>query len=103
MSGVTITFVLTCSVISVQMDKSKVSIYLTHTCIMVFFWGGHGTAASAGTAWEKYGVMGNTDIGMVMSTLGVLSCMIFGMVLISWGVRKNYAKQTPTFPIAKIG
>lgn len=130
MPGVMITFVLTCSVIGVQMDKSKVSIYLTHTCIMVFiygmqmcvgtalgcalskiwsglpfgwgtaavfsFWGGHGTAASAGTAWEEYGVMGNTDIGMVMSTLGVLSCMIFGMVLINWGVRKNYAKQTPT-------
>lgn len=58
------------------------------------FWGGHGTAASAGAIWESdYGIAGNTAIGMIMSTLGVLACMIFGMVMINWGVRKGYATQ----------
>lgn len=127
MASVMITFVLTCSVIGVDMDKSKASTYLTHLCIMVSiygmqmcvgtglgallngmweelpfgwgtaavfsYWGGHGTAASAGAAWEDFGVVGNTSIGMIMSTLGVLACMIFGMILINWGVRKGYATQ----------
>lgn len=128
MASVMITFVLTCSVIGVDMDKSKAGTYLTHLCIMVSiygmqmclgtglgavlggiweelpfgwgstavfsFWGGHGTAASAGAAWaDDYGIGGITDIGMIMSTLGVLSCMIFGMFIINWGVRRGYATQ----------
>lgn len=127
MAGVMITLVLTCSVIGVDMDKSKVGTYITHLCIMVSvygmqlciggglgsilkniwpdlpfgwgteavfsFWGGHGTAASAGAAWEEYGIIGNTSIGMIMSTLGVLACFIFGMIMINWGVRKGYATQ----------
>lgn len=127
MASVMITLVLTCSVIGVDMDKSKAGAYVTHLCIMVSvygmqlflgsglgaimegiwpdlpfgwgseavfsFWGGHGTAASAGAAWEEYGVVGNTSIGMIMSTLGVLSCFIFGMMLINYGVRKGWATQ----------
>lgn len=127
MAAVMITFVLTCSVIGVDMNKEKAGAYLTHLCIMVSiygmqlfvgtgigailnnvwdrlpfgwgtaavfsFWGGHGTAASAGSAWEDLGVTGNTDIGMIMSTIGVLACMIFGMVMINWGVRKGYTTQ----------
>ena len=128
MASVMITLVLTCSVIGVNMDKSKFNAYITHLCIMVSiygmqmclgtglgallnpiwkelpfgwgsaavfsFWGGHGTAASAGAVWLKdYGIAGITDIGMIMSTLGVLACMIFGMVMINWGVRKGYASH----------
>lgn len=64
------------------------------TAAVFSFWGGHGTAASAGKVWlDEYGIAGITDIGMIMSTLGVLACMIFGMVIINWGVRKGYATQ----------
>ena len=127
MASVMITLVLTCSVIGVDMDKSKASAYFTHLCIMVSiygmqmclgcglgsvmeniwpelpfgwgseavfsFWGGHGTAASAGAAWEEYGIVGNTSVGMIMSTLGVISCFVFGMILINYGVRKGWATQ----------
>ena len=127
MASVMITLVLTCSVIGVDMDKSKANAYLTHLCIMVSiygmqmligcglgtlmenmwsdlpfgwgseavfsFWGGHGTAASAGAAWEEYGIIGNTSIGMIMSTLGVISCFVFGMIMINYGVRKGWATQ----------
>ena len=57
------------------------------------FWGGHGTAAGAGKAWEHYNIIGNTDIGMVMSTLGVIACFVFGMLIINIGVRKGWATQ----------
>lgn len=57
------------------------------------FWGGHGTAASAGAAWEEYGISGNTTVGMIMSTLGVISCFVFGMLMINVGVRKGWATQ----------
>ena len=127
MASVMITLVLTCSVIGVDMDKSKANAYFTHLCIMVSiygmqmclgcglgsvmetiwpdlpfgwgseavfsFWGGHGTAASAGAAWEEYGIIGNTSVGMIMSTLGVISCFVFGMILINYGVRKGWATQ----------
>ena len=127
MASVMITLVLTCSVIGVDMDKSKASAYFTHLCIMVSvygmqmflgcgigsfmekiwpelpfgwgseavfsYWGGHGTAASAGAAWEEYGVVGNTSVGMIMSTLGVLSCFVFGMIMINVGVRRGWAAQ----------
>lgn len=57
------------------------------------FWGGHGTAASAGAAWEELGIEGNTSIGMIMSTIGVMCCFIVGMVIINYGVRKGWATQ----------
>ena len=127
MASVMITLVLTCSVIGVDMDKSKANAYFTHLCIMVSiygmqmflgcglgalmekgwsalpfgwgseavfsFWGGHGTAASAGAAWEEYGIIGNISVGMIMSTLGVVSCFVVGMVIINIGVRRGWATQ----------
>ena len=128
MAGVMINLVLTCTVIGVDMKKSKLNAYLAHLCIMVSiygmqmflgtwlgsflnntwpelpfgwgtaavfsFWGGHGTAAGAGKVWaDEYGIQGITDIGMIMSTIGVLACMIVGMVIINWGVRRGYATQ----------
>ena len=127
MASVMITLVLTCSVIGVDMDKSKANAYFTHLCIMVSvygmqmflgcgigslmediwpelpfgwgseavfsFWGGHGTAASAGAAWEEYGITSNTSVGMIMSTLGVISCFVFGMIMINIGVRKGWTTQ----------
>ena len=61
------------------------------------YWGGHGTAANAGAAGEEYGVVGNTSIGMVMSTLGVICCFVFGMVMINVGARKGWCTQTASY------
>lgn len=57
------------------------------------FWGGHGTAASAGAVFEQMGIEGNTQMGMILSTIGLISAIVGGMILINWGVRKGYAQK----------
>lgn len=53
------------------------------------FYGGHGTAASAGAAFEQLGIEGNTDLGMIFSTIGMLSAMTIGMLIVNIGIRKG--------------
>lgn len=53
------------------------------------FYGGHGTAASAGAAFEQLGIQGNTDLGMIFSTIGMLIAMTVGMLIVNIGIRKN--------------
>ncbi len=57
------------------------------------FWGGHGTASAAGAAFKSLGVEGNLSIGMILSTVGLVSAIVFGMVILNWGVRKGYAEK----------
>lgn len=54
------------------------------------FHGGHGTAAAAASAFEKYGVQGNMAVGMVLSTFGLIFSMFVGMTIINYGVRKGW-------------
>jgi len=56
------------------------------------FHGGHGTAAAAGAAFEKYGIDGNMTVGMVLSTLGLIVAMVVGMIIVNIGVRKGWGK-----------
>ena len=53
------------------------------------FYGGHGTAASAGAVFEQLGVEGNTDLGMIFSTIGMLAAMIIGMIIVNIGISKG--------------
>ncbi len=53
------------------------------------FYGGHGTAASAGAVFEQLGIEGNTDLGMIFSTVGMLAAMTIGMVIVNIGIKKN--------------
>ena len=57
------------------------------------FFGGHGSAASIGAAMdEAVGFeTGITDIGMVLSTFGMVFAMTVGMVVVNWGIRKGYS------------
>ena len=57
------------------------------------FWGGHGTASAAGAVFENAGVENNTAIGMILSTIGLVSAIIFGMIFVNWGIRKGYAEH----------
>lgn len=57
------------------------------------FWGGHGTAAAAGAVFEQMGIEGNTQMGMIMSTIGLIVAMAGGMVVMNWGVRKGYTQK----------
>jgi len=57
------------------------------------FWGGHGTVAAAGAVFEEYGVADNTGMGMILATFGMILAIVVGMVIVNWGIRKEYAKH----------
>ncbi|GHV48526.1 sodium:glutamate symporter [Synergistales bacterium] len=56
------------------------------------FYGGHGNSATVGKTFEAMGVPGLSDVGLVLSTFGLLTAIIIGTVLINIFVRKGYAK-----------
>ncbi len=60
---------------------------------VVSFWNGHSVAAPAGLAFEELGVSGNYDMGMILSTIGIIVAISVGMILVNYGVRKGYAKN----------
>lgn len=54
------------------------------------FFGGHGTASTAGQFYESYGYEGMLDLGIILATLGLMLAMIGGMIVINIGVRKGW-------------
>ncbi|WP_067598995.1 sodium/glutamate symporter [Nocardiopsis listeri] len=57
--------------------------------IEIGFLGGHGTAAGLGTTFEQVGWAEGQDLALGMATVGLLSGVIIGIVLINWGVRRG--------------
>ncbi len=57
------------------------------------YWGGHGTATTAGTLFEEYGREGMLSLGIIMATLGLVIAMVAGMVVVNIGVRRGWAKN----------
>lgn len=55
------------------------------------FLSGHPSAASMGAMFDSYGILGTTDIGMVLSTVGLLAAILLGTVFVNIGIRKNHA------------
>lgn len=56
------------------------------------FYGGHGTAAAAGTAFsDACGITDYGDLGIVMATFGIIIAMTVGMVVVNYGVRKGWS------------
>ncbi|MCD8351380.1 MAG: hypothetical protein LUC93_12300 [Planctomycetaceae bacterium] len=55
------------------------------------FWGGHGTAASAGAVFQEMGVEDNLGMGMILSTVGLIVAIVAGMMMANWGLRRNKA------------
>ena len=67
----------------------------TYMGLMIWtgFYGGHGTAAAIGSALGNLGFEDATGLGMAAATIGLISGVTFGVVLINWGVRKGYAES----------
>lgn len=57
------------------------------------FHGGHGTANAAGEALVQAGWADGTAVCNTMATVGILSGIILGMIVINVGVRRGYAKM----------
>lgn len=62
------------------------------TMAVLGFWGGHGNSAAAGAIYTELGVPENIGFGMVFATVGLLTAVGVGMVLVNWGNRKGYTK-----------
>lgn len=58
------------------------------------FYGGPGSAGIVGAAFQQLGWNEALGIGMTFATIGILSGVIFGMVIINAAVRKGYAKMS---------
>jgi ESS family glutamate:Na+ symporter len=54
------------------------------------FSGGHGTAAAIGTAFESLGWDEARTLAMTSATVGVVSAIVGGLIIIKWGSKKGY-------------
>lgn len=66
---------------------------LTGALIEIGFEGGHGTAAGLGNTFEAAGFPEGQDLALGMATVGLLSGIIFGIILINWGVRTGKTQE----------
>ena len=57
--------------------------------IEIGFLGGHGTAAGLGNTFDQVGWAEGQDLALGMATVGLLSGVIIGIILINWGARRN--------------
>ena len=73
--------------------------------IEIAFEGGHGTSAGLADTFRELGFSEGADLAMGLATVGVVSGVIFGVVLINWGVRRgktNYLKDPKDFDEAQL-
>ncbi|WMJ84186.1 sodium/glutamate symporter [Oscillospiraceae bacterium LTW-04] len=54
------------------------------------FYGGHGTAAAVGQAYNTLGWEEASALGYTTATVGIIGGIILGVVIINWGTRKGY-------------
>jgi ESS family glutamate:Na+ symporter len=61
--------------------------------IEIGFLGGHGTAAGLGNTFEQVGWGEGQDLALGMATVGLLSGIIIGIILINWGARRGKTSE----------
>jgi len=61
--------------------------------IPVGFEGGHGTAAGLKETFSTYKWPQGTDYGLTSATVGVITAIIIGIILINWAARKGYTQK----------
>lgn len=62
-------------------------------CLLeIGFSGGHGTAAGMAEAFDKLGFAAGSDLGLMSATVGVISAVVFGMVMINMAARRGYTR-----------
>lgn len=54
------------------------------------FYGGHGTAAAVGQAYQALGWDEASALGYTTATVGIVGGIILGIIIINWGTRKGY-------------
>ncbi|QBI55631.1 sodium/glutamate symporter [Streptomonospora litoralis] len=66
---------------------------LTGALIEIGFEGGHGTAAGLDETFAQAGFPEGEDLALGMATIGLLTGIIAGIVLINWGVRTGRTRE----------
>ncbi|WP_026689132.1 sodium/glutamate symporter [Alteribacter aurantiacus] len=61
--------------------------------IEISFVGGHGTAAGLSGTFADLGFEEGADLAIGLATIGILTGVIVGIILINWGARKGHAKE----------
>ena len=61
------------------------------------FYGGHGTAAAIGTAFEGLGWDEAKSLGMTTATVGIISAIIGGLLILKVAARKKYTSFITDF------
>jgi ESS family glutamate:Na+ symporter len=69
----------------------------------VGFEGGHGTAAGLKETFETFKWAEGTDFALASATMGVVSAIIFGIILINWAARKGYTQKLKALDQLKKG
>jgi ESS family glutamate:Na+ symporter len=69
----------------------------------VGFEGGHGTAAGLKEAFETFKWPQGTDFALASATMGVVSAIIVGIILINWAARKGYTNKLKALDQLKKG
>ncbi|MCL2739152.1 MAG: sodium:glutamate symporter [Bacteroidales bacterium] len=67
------------------------------TILATGYYGGHGTAAAVGSSFENFGWSDATTLGMTIATVGLVSAVLGGLIVIKWATRKNYTKFIADF------
>ncbi|MDG6243823.1 MAG: sodium/glutamate symporter [Methanolobus sp.] len=57
--------------------------------IEISFEGGHGTAAGMASTFEELGFSDAADLALGLATVGILFGVVFGIVLLNYGIRKG--------------
>ncbi|GAB3064392.1 sodium/glutamate symporter [Virgibacillus ainsalahensis] len=73
---------------------------MTGALIEIAFEGGHGTAAGLQGTFEELGFPEAYDLAVGLATVGILSGVVIGIILINWAIRRdktNVIKDTKEF------
>ncbi|MBM7539858.1 sodium/glutamate symporter [Amphibacillus cookii] len=65
---------------------------LAGALIEISFVGGHGTAAGLSSTFQELGFAEGADLALGLATIGILSGVVIGIILINWGYRSGRAK-----------
>lgn len=61
--------------------------------VEVGFEGGHGTAAGLKETFENFNWAAGTDYALASATIGVVSAIVFGIILINWAARRGHTHR----------
>lgn len=56
------------------------------------YFGGHGTALVAADAFAQLGIEGHKEIAVIFATIGLVTAMVLGMIVVNFGIRKGWGR-----------